>query len=153
MVAPPPTQATLYAADFPPTWKVAGSVFNQTQSNKHFGHTFQFKAGEGACCQANPGVLTVTYRALTNGTSNKTADAGNDGGGPVRNGVALGGSYGYIWPATGVTAGQTVTKSYQIPASWIASGRVSFMAQDDTAVVKATLTVSGCCVHRTEAEK
>lgn len=152
----PASQTTQYAADFPTTLNVAGAVFNQTQTNKHFGHTFQFKPPEGKCCQANPGVLTVTYKALSNGSSHKSTDAGNDGGGPVRNGVALNnmqpGGYNYIWPANGVTAGQTTVKTYSIPASWVASGRVSLMAQDDTAVVKAVLQVSGCCVTPTQAE-
>jgi hypothetical protein len=149
--------ATQVASDFPSSWNVAGAVFNDTQTDRQFGHTFVFKVPEGKCCQANDGRLVVTYRALTTGRGHQSTDAGNDAGGPVRNGVALNnmqpGGYNYIWPAGGVAQNQTVTRSYAIPASWVASGRVSFIAQDDTAVVKAVLMVSGCCVTPIQPEK
>lgn len=157
-VATPPgaTAAAPLMTDFPAGWSVAGSVFNQTQTDKHFGHTLRFEVPKG-CCQYNAGVLEVTYKALSNGSSNKSSDAGNDGGGPVRNGQALNnmqpGGYNHIWPNTGVTAGTVLTRQYNIPASWIASGHVSFGAQDDTAVLGAKLHLSGCCLTATQPER
>lgn len=141
------------ASDFPPGINVAGSALNQTQSNKHFGHTFQFTPpADGGCCQYNDGTLVVTYKAVNKGTSNKTSDAGNDTSGLVRNGASAPGG-GFLWPNTGVAAGTVLTKTFTVPASWMASGRVSFYAQDDTAVTKATLSMSRCCITPTRPEK
>lgn len=123
---------------------IAASTFNQTSSNKWFGHTFHFKTAEGQCCALQPGQLTVTYRALEGGQV-------NDGSAPSVNGAPYPNYLpGYIWPqGATVTVGQTVTKSYVIPPQIMATGRVSFYAQDDTAVVSATLTGSGCCLEPT----
>lgn len=146
-VGPSPASPTL--SDFPPPsagWPVTGSAFNQTQSDKQFGHTFNFKRPQAECCQYGDGVLTVTYKALSSGAS-------NDAGGPFRNGQAFNSmqptGYNHIWGNAPVAVGTVVTKSYPIPAGWIASGRVSFGAQDDTAVVKATLQINGCCLTPT----
>jgi hypothetical protein len=142
------SSSTLHSADFPSGLNVSSSSLNHTQLNKHYGYTFEFKPPATGCCQFNEGILTVSYKTLSKGTSNKTSDAGNDTGGPVRNGTSAAGA-GYIWPNSGVASGATTTKTYTIPAEWIASGRVSFYSQDDTAVTSATLRVSGCCVTNT----
>jgi hypothetical protein len=149
------TTASPHLPDFPSGWNVGGAVFNQTSSNKHFGHTFRFDVPKEQCCKANPGRLTVTFRALGSDTvGSGGGSTGNDGAGLTRNGAVLTGAYGHIWaPASSVTAGQITTKHYIVPAGWVASGRISFVAQDDTAVVKAVLQVSGCCLTPTQPEK
>lgn len=145
-----PSPASPTVSDFPAAsagWPVNGSLFNQPQSDKPFGHTFNFRPPSGQCCQYADGVLTVTYKALA-------ADANNDAGGPFRNGSPLGNmtptGYNYLWGNSPVAVGTVVTKSYPIPASWIATGRVSFGAQDDSAVLKATLQINGCCLTPTQ---
>ena len=62
------------------------SIFHQTTANKQFDYTFKFKMPEG-CCEVAPGKLTVYYRAVQGGSSSTAADAGNDLGSLVRNGV------------------------------------------------------------------
>jgi hypothetical protein len=134
-----PTPAAPNPIDF--SMSVAGSMFNQTQVNKPFGHTFNFTRPSSECCQYADGLLTVTYKVLGDLWP-------NDGGGPVRNGSGY--QTGLIWAnVPNVHVGTTVTKTYPIPASWIASGRVSFGVQDDTAVVRATLQINGCCLTPT----
>jgi hypothetical protein len=121
-------------------------IFHQTTANKQFGYTFNFKMPEG-CCEVSAGKLTVYYRAVQGGSSATSSDAGNDIGELIRNGVGSGG--GPIYSSFPFAAGTTTVKTYTVPANWIASGRVSFIAEDDTAVDHATLTAQMCCVHMT----
>ena len=137
--------------EFPANSNVGGSVWNQTVFNKHFGHTFRFEQPKGDCCQYSPGVLTVTYKALDGGGVGSSSSS-NDGGGAVHKGLSVPGAYGYIFGNAPVATGTVVTKTYTIPAGIMASGKVSLYAQDDTAVVSATLRISGCCVTPTRPE-
>ena len=122
--------------------------FNETQPNKHFAYTFQFKPGKGECCQFNEGKLTVTYKALQGGGPNSASSA-NDDACLVHNGAVVGtGGCPRIWPG-GVQTGATKPVTYSVPASVIASGHVSLYAEDDTAVVSAVLEFTGCCVEAT----
>ncbi len=122
--------------------------FHQLIANKQFGYTFDFKT-PGGCCEIGAGTLTVYYRAVQGGSSANSSDAGNDVGELIRNGVGSGG--GHIYTQFPFAAGTQKVVNYSVPAGWIASGRVSFIAEDDTAVDHATLTAQMCCVHATPA--
>ncbi|HYW54432.1 MAG TPA: hypothetical protein VE826_10705 [Dongiaceae bacterium] len=124
---------------------LAGIAYNQTAFNKVFRDTFHVKTGK--CCEFKDGLLTVTYKALLGGAAG-TATAANDGGGVIFHGVSVPGSSGPIW-GTVVATGAVKTVQYTVPANVIATGRISFGAQDDSAVVSATLEVSGCCLEPT----
>ena len=142
--------ATPYVPDMPTVLQTGGlnggitaSTFNHTQIDKWFGHTFYFKPAESKCCAMQAGRLTVTYRALASGLNVNDGSAPSVNGAPYANYLP-----GHIWPqGNPVAAGQMTTKSYVIPPNIMATGRVSFYAQDDTAVVSATLTGSGCCLE------
>jgi hypothetical protein len=123
-------------------------IFHQTTANKQFAYTFKFKLPEG-CCEVSAGKMTVYYRAIQGGSSNNSSDSGNDAGGPIRHGYGLGG--GQLYSQFPVIAGSTLVKTYTIPAGWMASGRVSLSAEDDTAVDHISLTAQMCCVHDTPA--
>ncbi|MBT9596152.1 MAG: hypothetical protein IV094_09235 [Vitreoscilla sp.] len=141
-------------SDFPSQYQsgglhggLQGSVIGQTQTDKWFGHTFEFKPSGGKCCSYNPGKLTVVYKSLTNGPN-------NDGSYVVHNGqvVNFSPTAQYIWPGQTATLGQTITKVFAVPPGIMASGQVSFMAQDDTAVLSARLEGTGCCVEPTPVQ-
>jgi hypothetical protein len=140
------TAATPSAVDFPSV-PLTGYAYNQTAVNHFFRDTIAFKKPESKCCQFNPGKLTVTYKALMGGPA-KSATSANDTAGLVFHGASVPGG-GYIFGNLGTGTGQTVTIPYTVPASIVASGQVSFSAQDDSAVVSATLEISGCCLDPT----
>ncbi|MGE3972530.1 MAG: hypothetical protein AB7E78_14380, partial [Porticoccaceae bacterium] len=140
-------------ADMPSHWQ-QGNGLNGTKINTWYGHTIRWNT-RGRCCQVTRAVLTVKFKALKNGSPNGT-DAFNDNVHVVKNGLygpnlpgggVLGG--GRIWqpPVQAFQAGATTSKTITItnPAI-LASGRVSFFAQDDTAIQGATLTITGCCL-------
>lgn len=133
-------------SDFPPSTHpaLAGSVWNQTATDRTFGHTFRFPA-YGDCCLATSGTLTVTIKALANGSVGGSS-ANNDAINVYSAGQLIGTKQ--PWLTTGVTAGTTATASFPIPATALATGMVSFLVQDDSAVVSATLVVEGCCIRK-----
>lgn len=142
--APPPAAAP-YLPDFQATFP-PNIGFNATVPNKIFGHTFTLSA-PSKCCQCSGGRLTVVYKALQDGVSATTPDAGNDTGGLVsEGGKGVPGSSGPIWGGP-VKKGTTKTIVYAVPCKVISTGRVSFVAQDDTAVVSAKLEIRGCCAE------
>lgn len=144
------TVASPYMPDFSTTYPPNG-VFNGTQANKRFGHTFKLQS-PGTCCECKEGQnrLTVVYKALQSGQSLTSSNAGNDTSGIITNGVGVPGSSVHIWGPTGIVAvGQIKTITYNVPCSVVSTGRVSFQAQDDTAVLSAKLVIRGCCVTPT----
>jgi hypothetical protein len=122
-------------------------TYGQTVINKAFRDTFHFKI-TSKCCQWNSGTLTVTYKALQSGPKGSSTSA-DDSRSVNYLGASVPGTGGYVYTTFPVTAGTTVTTSYTIPADIVASGRVSFSLQDDSAVVSATLVVTGCCLDPT----
>ena len=143
-------------ADFPND-HLTSTTYNGTHINQNFGDTIHFKKPNSRCCQFNAGSLTVTYRALQGGCIHSSTSA-NDAGGLIYHGAGVPGSSGFIpwyWHSIagckqGVSTGDTVTVVYAVPASIVATGRVSFSEEDDSAIVSATLRVSGCCVQPTQ---
>jgi hypothetical protein len=129
-------------SQFPAGTSVAGSVWNQTMANKHFGHTFHFPAPPKECCVMTSGTLRVTLKALQTGSKGSSSSA-NDGVNIFSGGVSVMGQT--PWP-NGAVAGATTTLSFTIPASVLATGEVNLYVQDDEAVVSATLVLTGCCL-------
>jgi len=138
--------ATPVATEFPASIRtiVAGSVWNQTAPNKAFGHTFRFPVMPRECCLWTSAVLTVNVKALQNAVKGNS-DASNDSVNVYSGGVALGQQIPW---AAGAGANATKTVTFQIAASALTTGMVSIYVQDDTAVVSAELTLSGCCLTK-----
>src|SRR5258708_29417948 len=58
---------------------VSGSVWNQTQVNKHFGHTFHFVSpGPRECCLMTKGSLEVQVKCLQGGGPNTSTSHNDD---------------------------------------------------------------------------
>jgi len=140
------------AADMPNEWQ-AGNGLNGTKTNTFYGHTFRWNT-RGRCCQVTRAVLTVNFKALQNGSFNgpnafNDTISVTDGGMIVAVGIS---GDGRIWPQAGLAsnfpAGNTTSKTITITnPSILASGRLSFYVQDDTAITGATLTITGCCLN------
>lgn len=130
-------------ADFPPNVGVAGSVWNQTQADKHFGHTFKFPAPGRECCVWTSATLVVTIKALQGGAFGSSS-SGNDAVHLFSQGVSF--ATQNAWPS-GATTGQTRSLTFNIPANILAKGEFSLYVQDDTAVLSADLTLRGCCLR------
>ena len=144
-----PTGASSFvAAEFPANVQsaIAGSVWSQTQADKHFAYTFRIP-GKGECCIATSATLTVTLRALSTGPAG-SATSVNDAVHLFSGGAIVPGLSQQPWlpgiPPT--NPNQTVT--IQIPPNVLATGLVSFYVQDDASVTGATLTVTGCCLRK-----
>ena len=119
----------------------AGSVWNQTAINKGFADTIRFPMDK-QCCAWTKGTLTIEVKALQSGPSTSTS---------VNDGVTVFSNKLVVPPqvtpwTTTVTAGQTKTLMWNLPASALALGKISFYVEDDTAVVWAHLHVEGCCI-------
>jgi hypothetical protein len=142
----PPGAASPYLPDFNPTYP-PNVGFNSTLTNRRFGHTFTVKS-PGKCCQCTGGRLTVAFKALQAGTGLTSPDAGNDGACVMTSGGTCVPGGGAIWGPTGIMAkGATKTIVYDVPCKVISTGRISFYAQDDTAVTSMKLEIRGCCVE------
>lgn len=138
----PPTQdpSDLPANLIPLT---AGSAWNQTAINKAFGDTFHFRP-PGECCVWTKGTLTMEVKALQGGPA-KSSTSANDGVTVYSNKVVVPPQVS-PW-ITGVATGATKTLTFNIPASALALGKISFYVEDDTAVVWAHLHLEGCCIR------
>lgn len=160
------TSATPDGADFKPGTQLKGMKYNQTANNLVFRDTVRFRkpSAKMLCCQFSQvaykptrtspgpfyGTLTVTYRALQNGASARSNDAGSDSGGLLYRDSLVPGQSGLIYSRFPFSAGYIQTRTYYLTANIIASGQVSFTVQNHSAVVSATLYVpGGCCVEPT----
>lgn len=139
-------QATPIAAQFPAGLQaaIAGSVWNHTAINRQFGHTFSFPS-QRECCLITSGKLEVTIKALQGGGANSSTSA-NDAVHVIVNGASA--TYQQPWLTTGVATGDTQPVYFTLTAAQLASGNISIYVQDDSAVVSARLTVSGCCTRK-----
>ncbi|HEV7238145.1 MAG TPA: hypothetical protein VGQ36_02815 [Thermoanaerobaculia bacterium] len=133
-------------AEFPAALQAAivGSVWNQTVADKHFGHTFSFPS-QRECCLMTSGKLEVTIKALQSAPPNDSA-SGNDAVHAIANGAVF--QSQQPWLTSGVTAGAVKTVWFTLTAAQLANGKISFYVQDDSAVLSARLTVSGCCIRK-----
>lgn len=156
MACPNPTYETLTAsgsslenADFPAAALANMQAVGGTTANKFTGYTFRWRSP--ACCAITRAVLTVRLRAITAGTSNTTSDAGNDTIAVVSGGASLPGQSGYIRPNAPFAAGSEITRTFTLTGAQLATlnsgDRLSFLTQDDHAVLSATLRLERCCVN------
>lgn len=156
MACPHPTYETLTAsssslvnADFPAIALGNMQPIGGTAANKWTGYTFQWRPP--ACCAVTRAVLTVRLRAITAGTSNTTGDAGNDTIAVVSGGASLPGQSGHIRPNAPFAAGSDITRTFTLTGPQLATlnsgNRLSFLTQDDHAVLSATLRLERCCVN------
>lgn len=138
--------ATPVVAEFPASLQaaIAGSVWNQTVVNKHFGHTFTFPS-QRECCAMTKGTLEVTIKALQGGGVGSSTSV-NDAVHAIANGAIFASKQ--PWLLTGVATNATATATFPLTATELANGKISFYVQDDSAVVSAKLTVSGCCIRK-----
>ncbi len=135
-------------ADFPPTVLAAPRAgINDSALDKYFLHSFVWQPPP--CCQIISATLTVTMRANFAGYL-PTAGPGNDNIGLYANGGLLAGMGGTLYTVP-FPANFTTTKTIAINpaglAAMNANGRLSFVVQDDTAVLSASLQISRCCVN------
>jgi hypothetical protein len=137
-----PTAAAPYGPDFPAAYQAPSPPFGSTASNRIFRHTFRWRP-KGDCCQNVSGRLTVRYRALAGGPAGSSTSA-NDGMGLFVNGTNVGGQMLY---SGAVTTGQVGTKTFALTPAMLANYRVSFLLQDDSTVISASLQVDACCVN------
>lgn len=155
MACPNPTYETLTAsgsslvnADFPAIALANMQPVGGTAANRWTGYTFQWRPP--ACCAITRAILTVRLRAITGGTSNTSSDAGNDTLGLVSAGASLPGQSGYIRPNAPFAAGSEITRTFTLTGAQLATlnsgNRLSFLTQDDHAVLSATLRLERCCV-------
>jgi len=122
-----------------------GSQWNQTATDKQFGHTFRFVSPKnGECCLLTWGVLTVRAKALQGGGPNSSTSA-NDSFNLISNGVVV--QQQQPWKNTGVATGAVATLTFNVPPNVLATGIVSFFAQDDSAILSADLSLRGCCLR------
>jgi len=121
----------------------AGSQWNQTATNKHFGHTFHFPAPPRECCLMTSGTIIVKVKALQGGPAHSSSSA-NDAFSLVSNGVVI--SQQQPWNNSGVATGAVATLTFTVPQSALNNGAVSIFGQDDSAFQGADLTLRGCCL-------
>src|SRR5258708_4020681 len=71
--------SAIVSSEFPANARpgIVGSVWNQGQADKAFGHTFRFERKRGDCCALTGGILTIKIKALVSGPG--TASSVNDG--------------------------------------------------------------------------
>jgi hypothetical protein len=143
--------------DFPAAW--AGhyaSGLNSATPNHIFGYTFhtKFPSPEKACCEITAAVLTIVVKCIPDIPT-------NDSWGIVHNGVGVPGAGGPIgWTTNNCKAPQdmqTKTITWNATPAVLAmmnasatDPHLSFFVQYDTAVVSASLQISGCCVLKHE---
>ena len=124
-----------------------------TGADKIYLHTFVWKPNS-CCCIITKADLVVKMKSILGGASATSSDAGNDLIGIVGfGGVGLVPSTRvYDGIATPFPAGTTVTKTFSISGSALnklnTEHTLSIVVEDDTTVLSATLTVSGCCLKK-----
>ena len=114
-------------------------------ANRHVRHTFKWDGcKQNKCCEIYKAKLVVTVKALTDGQSHESTDAGNDSISIWKNGSVQ--HWQYLYSPTPVTAGTIKTFTIPVQPSWLDGCRLSFQIQDDSALLDAKLVATGCCV-------
>jgi hypothetical protein len=160
---PRPIALTLSAT----TPNVVNADFNATQLgmprawlndpgiNKGFLYTFQPIRDE-KCCEITSAILTVKLRANQAGQAQTGSDAGNDGIAIMFLGSSVPPFSEPVYSSWPFPVGQTATKTWNLTGAALAhlnaTHRLSIWAQDDSAVLSATLQLSGCCVNSSPRE-
>jgi hypothetical protein len=136
LTPPPLSAATLNLPDFPTTSCSNGfeTNFGGTQGDRCFRHTFRWKVPKG--CRCFSGYLTIQYSA--NQSANNDTIAFYSGG------AVIPGTSMALYSGSS-TVGQVLTKTIPLNCAWLANNRLSFLVQDDTKVISATLKLQYCC--------
>ncbi len=143
--------ATPVMADFP-KGVCNGNIepnFGGTKWDRCFLHTFSFPPPGEFCCQCVEGkgnTLTIVYRALVGGAIGSST-SGNDKFYIYSNGSIVMSLNLYSGPGP-VPTGGVFTKTIPLTCSLLTNNRLSFLIQDDTAVLSAKLHVNRCCVKK-----
>jgi len=132
-------------------WNNHIEALNYTGTNKQYLHTFRWKPQSYRCCQCISAVLTVKMESNSAGLSkDDDSDAGNDHINVMRNGVLVTPYSEYIYSNFPFPAHTPVTKQLHITGDALNNmcndNRLSFVVQDDTKVLGATLQLKGCCL-------
>ena len=143
--------ATPFLADFPTTPCSAGFEpnFGGTNPDRCFRHTFSFPPPTELCCQCVEGrgnTLIIQYKALVGGPAGSASSA-NDTIAFYSGGSVVSGTSQKLYSGP-VIKGQIFTKTIPLKCSWLTNNRLSFLVQDDTSVLSATLKISTCCVKK-----
>lgn len=144
-----PAAATPVLSDFPNTPCSGGYEpnFGGTTINRCFRHTFSFPPPSELCCQcveSKHNTLTITYNALQPGQPYSSSSA-NDTVGIYGGSVVT--SPLYVPPAGGGPPWKR-TKTIPLTCAMLANNRLSFLVQDDTSVLSATVDIDTCCVKK-----
>ena len=148
----PATPGPVDTSALPPGHNYQGIGGNQI--NTWSGYTFKLPKPHH-CCQAMSARLTVTFKALQGGAHGSPTSA-NDywgvtktGGGPVPGNTAALIYYPPLLLSQAVTTGYQVTKTFTVTdfSTLNSGGGLGVYAQDDTAIVSATLDITGCCLN------
>ena len=143
--------ATPVLADFPTTPCSAGFEpdFGKNQPDRCFRHTFSFPPPTELCCQCVEGrgnTLTIQYKALVGGPVGSSSSV-NDTIAFYSGGSVVSGTSQKLYTGA-VTKEQVFTKTIPLKCSWLTNNRLSFLVQDDTSVLSATLKINTCCVKK-----
>lgn len=143
--------ATPDMADFPKGLCPGGIEpnFGGTKADRCFIHTFSFPPPRELCCQCIEGkgnTLTLKLKVLVGGPAGSSTSA-NDQFAIYSNGSVVAGTSQPLYSGAVIT-GKVVTKTIQLKCSWLNNNRLSFLTQDDTSVLSATLNLNTCCVKK-----
>ncbi|HVG07246.1 MAG TPA: hypothetical protein VNM67_06035 [Thermoanaerobaculia bacterium] len=140
LTAPPPAGATPHLPDFPATCVMGWEpIFGGTTQNKCFRHTFTWKSPKPEC-RCWSAQLTIRYQALFPGAN----ASDNDNIAFFSGGVPVPGTVQPLYTG-GAPAGQILTKTIPVSCDLLKNNRLSFLVQDDTSVISATLRIVYCC--------
>jgi len=158
MLCPKPTYITLQAhppsvfnGDFSAAaLAVSRAGLNDTQPNKMFLYTFEWKT-PGKCCTIVGATLIVNMASNQGGASKTSSDAGNDLISISRNGAGVPGYAGPVYTSFPFAANKVTSKTFVLTGTELANlnmdNRLSFAVEDDTRVTGATLQLSMCCLN------
>ncbi len=126
-------------ADIPANFKPVRS-FNDSRVDAHFGDTLRWRLPEGLCCEVSNAVVTWTVK---NNSSNALQQ--NDTTGLWFNKAPI------VTHQIGALAGgASKTYTQALTPEQVANGRVTILAQDDTAVTEIRVRIESCCVRPTK---
>jgi hypothetical protein len=137
------------SADFLPRFTSYQTALGYTGNNKVYAHTFVWKPNS-KCCKVTSAVLTVKMKSNSAGTAGG-ADAGNDSIAVTAPGGASVLPFAEkVYSNFPFPKGTLSTKTWNITGPSLdklnTANTLSFVVEDDTSVLSATLVLTGCCL-------
>jgi hypothetical protein len=123
-------------ADIPASFRANQMTYDDKGVDKHFSDTIAWDLPREQCCAYSEAVVTWTVK--NNGNNGLQ---GNDSTGLWFNGSAI-----VSHLVGGLAPGATKTFTHALTMQQIQQGRITLLAQDDTAVVKFEVRIRGCCL-------